>query len=116
MVRLMTAIKFKKMFYKPIKNGVKTQTMRIPKKRLDLKKYDFATCVFEDCPEQIFVTITEVGYKYWQSLNDEDAMREGFGNVEDLKKFLHSVDPDVPSWGRLYYYRFKVEGNTEKVE
>ena len=44
----MTAIKFKKMFYKPIKNGVKTQTMRIPKKRLDLKKYDFATCVFED--------------------------------------------------------------------
>ena len=111
----MAAIKFKKEFYNLIKEGKKTQTLRIPQKRLDLKKYDFATCIFEGCDEQIFVTITDVGYKYWQSLNDEDAKREGFDTLDDLKKFLHSIYPNVPSWGRLYYYRFKVEGFTVRV-
>lgn len=111
----MTMIKFKKEFYKPIKNGIKTQTLRIPQKRLDLRKFDFATCIFEDCPEQIFVTVTDVGYKYWQSLNVEDARREGFDRVDDLKKFLLQIYPNVPSWGRLYYYRFEVVGETEKM-
>ncbi|MBR1748244.1 MAG: ASCH domain-containing protein [Bacilli bacterium] len=112
----MTVIKFKKRFYQAIKDGSKTQTLRIPKKRLELKKYDFATCIFEDLDEQIYVTITDVGYKYWQSLNEKDAEMEGFGSVDDLKKFLSEIYPDVPPWGRLYYYRFQVEGITEKVE
>lgn len=112
----MTVIKFKKRFYQSIKDGIKTQTLRIPQKRLDLKKYDFATCIFEDCPEQIYVTITDVGYKYWQSLNEKDAEMEGFESVDELKKFLLSVYPNVPAWGRLYYYRFTVEGVTEKVK
>lgn len=49
----MTAIKFKKQFYPLIRDGIKTQTLRIPKKRLDVKKDDFAVCLFEDCPEKI---------------------------------------------------------------
>ncbi len=112
----MTAIKFKKIFYKQIKNGIKTQTLRIPQKRLDLKKYDFATCIFEGCDEQIYVTITDVGYKDWRSLTVEDARREGFATVDDLKQCLRMLYPSIPSWGRLYYYRFKVEGVTEKIE
>ena len=111
----MTAIKFKKQFYPLIRDGIKTQTLRIPKKRLDVKQDDFAVCLFEDCPEKIYITVTKVGYKYWQSLNDDDALREGFNNVEELKNFLLSIYPDVPSWGRLYFYRFKVEGVTEKI-
>ena len=116
MVRLMTAIKFKKEFYPLIRDGIKTQTLRIPKKRLDVKKDDFAVCVFEDSPERIYVTITEVGYKYWQSLNEEDAKREGFNSLDELENFLLKIYPDTPNWGRLYYYRFVVEGVTETVK
>lgn len=112
----MTAIKFKKRFHPLIRDGIKTQTLRIPQKRLELKKDDFAVCVFEDSPERIYVTVTEVGYKYWQSLNDDDAEREGFESVDELKNFLLEIYPDVPSWGRLYYYRFVVEGVTERVK
>lgn len=112
----MTAIKFKKEFYKLIKKGVKTQTLRIPAKRLDLKKYDFAVCVFEDCPEQIYVTITDVGYKLWKTLSEEDALREGFDSLHDLKQFLVEIYPDIHAWDRLYFYRFKVEGVTETVK
>lgn len=36
------AIKFKKEFYKSIKNGSKTQTLRRPSKRIDVKPGDFA--------------------------------------------------------------------------
>ncbi len=112
---MMTVIKFKREFYPLIKSGSKTQTLRIPAKRLELKKYDFATCVFEDCPEKIYVTITDVGYKMWKSLTDEDARREGFHDVDELKKCLLEIYPDTPSWGRLYYYRFQVDGVTERM-
>lgn len=111
----MTIVKFKKEFYQLIKEGRKTQTLRIPAKRLDLKKYDFATCVFEDSSEPIYITITDVGYKMWKSLTNDDARREGFNSVEELKDFLLKIYPDTPSWGRLYYYRFKVEGFTEPM-
>ena len=111
----MTVIKFKKEFFKPIKNGVKTQTLRRPSGRLDVVPGDFAACVFEDCPEKIFVTITDVGYKMWKTLNVEDARREGFESLHDLKMCLLQIYPNIQPWDRFYFYCFEVEGNTEKV-
>jgi len=110
----MTAIKFKKEFFKPIKNGVKTQTLR--RRRLDVVPGDFAVCVFEDCPEKIFVTITDVGYKMWKTLNVEDAKLEGFGSLHDLKMCLLQIYPNIQPWDRFYFYRFEVDGFTETME
>ena len=112
---MMVAIKFKKEFYSPILRGVKTQTLRRPSGRIDVVPGDFASCVFEDCPETIFITITDVGYKLWSKLNDGDAKHEGFENVHELKMALIKIYPNIEPWDRFYYYRFKVEGNTERV-
>lgn len=109
------AIKFKKEFYPLIRSGVKTQTLRRPSGRVDVVPGDFAVCVFEDCPEKIFITITDVGYKMWKTLNAEDARREGFGSLDALKKCLLKIYPDIQPWDRFYFYRFEVEGITEKI-
>ena len=109
----MVNINFNREFYKPIRSGVKTQTLR--RDRLDLKKYDFAVCTFNDCPENIFITVTDVGYKLWKDLSLDDAKREGYDSVAELKNVLLRFYPDVNPWDRLYYYRFTVEGVTETV-
>lgn len=110
-----TAIKFKKEFYPLIRSGSKTQTLRRPSGRIDVVPGDFAACVFEDCPETVYVTITDVGYKMWKTLNEDDAKREGFESLHELKMCLIRIYPDLNPWDRFYFYRFKVEGHTEKI-
>lgn len=112
----MVTIKFKKEFYKAIKNRSKTQTLRKPSGRIEVVPGDFAACVFEDCPEKIFVTITDVGYKMWKSLTEEDAKLEGFDSLNDLKRCLLKIYPDIQPWNRLYFYRFEVDGYTETIK
>ena len=112
----MSVIRFKKEFYKPIKEGRKTQTIRTPEDRLDVRRFDFATCVFKDCPEKIYVTVTDVGYVKLKDLSLDMARREGFDSVAELKNVLYSIYPDISRWDKLYYYRFRVEGVTETVK
>lgn len=114
-VMKITAIKFKKEFYPLIRSGFKTQTLRRPSGRIDVVPGDFAVCVFEDCSEKIFITVTDVGYKMWKTLNEDDARREGFDSLHDLKMCLLKIYPDIQPWDRFYFYRFEVEGHTEKI-
>lgn len=111
----MVAIKFKPEFFPLIKSGSKTQTLRTPPNRLDVVPGDFAVCVFPKTEDKIFITITDVGYKYFRNLNLEDALAEGFTNVEDLKKCLLEIYPTLDNSNRLYYYKFIMEGNTERI-
>ena len=112
----MTVIKFRDEFYQKIRNGEKVQTMRTPSHRLDVVPGDFAACVFPGIDEQLFVTITDVGYKYFKSLNDEDARLEGFESVHELKKVLLDIYPTLDNYNRLYYYRFRLDGYTETIK
>lgn len=112
----MTAIKFRPEFFELIKNGSKTQTLRRPSGRIDVVPGDFAACVFDGLDDVIYVTITDVGYKMWKTLTDDDAQREGFEDVDELKRCLLKIYPDVNFWDRFYYYRFEVEGCTEKIK
>ena len=112
----MTVIKFRKEFYQQIKDGVKTQTLRTPQHRLEVVPGDFAACVFPGTKEQLFVTIIDVGYKYFKTLNDEDARLEGFDSVNELKKVLLDIYPTLDNHNRLYYYRFRLDGYTETVK
>ena len=111
----MTQIKFRKEFYQQIRDGVKTQTLRTPSHRLDVVPGDFAVCLFPGVDDQLFVTITDVGYKMFRTLNEDDAKREGFDSVNELKKCLLDIYPRLDNHDRLYYYRFRLDGYTEKV-
>lgn len=111
----MVAIKFKPEFFDPIKKGFKTQTLRTPSHRVDVVPGDFAVCIFPGTDDRIFITITDVGYKDFRSLNLDDAKREGFNTVEELKKCLLGIYPKLDNSNRLYYYRFVVDGVTERV-
>lgn len=105
----MVSIKFKKEFYKSIKNGSKTQTLRKASKRIEVKPGDSAVCIFDgDCPATIHIKITDVGYKMWKSLTDDDAELEGFDSLHELKKCLLKIYPDIQPWDRFYFYRFEL--------
>lgn len=102
-------IKFNQEYYKPIVDGVKTQTMRLSAKRIDVQPGEICIAVFPD-GQELILRITEVGYKYFKSINDEDAKREGFGNADELKECLKDIYRDyyIDDHNRFYYYRFAV--------
>lgn len=112
----MVAIKFKPEYFSKIKSGSKTQTLRTPPHRIDVVPGDFAVCIFPGMKDKIFITITDVGYKYFRNLDIDDANREGFNSVNELKKALLEIYPTLDNSNRLYYYRFIVDGFTVKVE
>lgn len=112
----MAVIKFKKEFFNQIKDGSKTQTLRTPPNRLEVVPGDMAVCIFPGIDDKLFVTITKVGYKYFRTLDDEDAKLEGFSNVGELRKCLLDIYPTLDGSNRLYFYRFKLEGYTETVK
>ena len=111
----MTVIKFKPEFFKKIKDGEKTQTLRTPSHRIHVRPGDFAACIFPGLKDQLYVTITKIGYKHFVELNEDDAKREGFESVNELKKCLLEIYPTLDNASILYYYRFELDGYTEKI-
>lgn len=119
MFRNNAALKFKGKYYDLIKNGSKTQTMRIPAKKLkDIKPHDLVIAIFTDREEQLLLEITEVGYKQFKSITDEDAKNEGFNSVAELKHELEEIYTiyTLQDYDRLYYYKFIVAGEMEVVK
>jgi len=107
----MEIMKFKDHYYPAIKNGVKTQTMRMPHKRFNVNENEYVIGRFKTY-EDILLKITKVGYKMFKSINDEDAMREGFNSADELKNELLEIykDKKVLETSRFYYYQFKFKG------
>lgn len=101
-------IKFKKEYYQLISDGVKTQTLRLARKRLDIHEGDIVVAVFPGLDETLLIKITKVGYKQFKSLTLDDAKREGFDSLTDLKNELLKIYPIINKWDRLYYYWFEV--------
>ena len=48
-------IKFDKKFYPLIRDGVKTQTLRLPRKRLDVSEGDIVTAIFSGIDEKLTI-------------------------------------------------------------
>lgn len=101
-------VKFKQEYYEPIMNGVKTQTMRIPPKRLDVKFGEKFIALFPN-GEELLCRCIDTGYKAFKSINDDDAQREGFNSASELKKVLEDIYTDYPlePYSRIYFYRFE---------
>lgn len=101
-------VKFHKKYFKCIRDGSKTQTLRLARKRLDVQEGDIVTAVFPGIDDTLNIRITKIGYKQFKSINQEDAQMEGFDSIADLKNELTRIYPLVNKWDRLYYYRFEV--------
>lgn len=103
-----TEVKFLKKYYYPILEGVKTQTMRIASKRLDVQEEDLVTAVFKGCDKTLTIKIVKIGYKQMKSIDIDDALNEGYAEVSELKNDLMKIYPNINRWDRLYYYQFEV--------
>lgn len=101
-------IKFHKKYYLRMLNGDKTQTMRLARKRLDVKENDIVTAVFPGWDKTLKIKILKIGYKQAKSITDDDAKREGFLTKEGLLNDLKGFYPNMDKFDRLYYYRFEL--------
>lgn len=101
-------IKFHKKYYLKMLNGDKTQTMRLARKRLDVRENDIVKAVFPGWDKTLKIKILKIGYKQAKSINEDDARREGFDTVDELLDDLKGFYPNMDKFNRLYYYRFKV--------
>lgn len=101
-------IKFDKKYYPLISDGVKTQTLRLARKRLDVREGSTVKAVFPGMPETLEIHIHKIGYKQFKSITLEDALREGFESITDLKNELIRIYPLINKFDRLYYYQFEV--------
>lgn len=66
------------------------------------------TAIFPGISETLKIHIHKIGYKQFKSINLEDALREGFESVTDLKNELIRIYPLINKFDRLYYYQFEV--------
>ena len=82
--------------------------MRIVRKRLDVQKGDVVTAVFPGFDKTLTIKILEIGYKQMKSIDDGDAILEGYVNKNELIKNLQEIYPNLDRWDRLYYYKFEV--------
>lgn len=100
----MKILKFDKKYYMPILAGEKTQTIRKNKKRI--RAGETVKGIFPGTPMECRLKITKIGYKQFKYLNDDDAKREGFNTLDELKEELLKIYPTLDPLYRVYYYRF----------
>ena len=103
---MINLLKFNKEYYKPIINGEKTQTLRNKNKRLQVN--EIVKAIFPGTDHEIKIKITSTGYKQFKYLDEEDAQKEGYNNIEQLKKDLIKIYPHLDNFDRLYYYQFEI--------
>ena len=102
----MKTLKFDKKYYLPILNGDKTQTLRKNNKRL--KEGEVVKAIFPGTRMECKIRITKTGYKQFKYIDKEDAKREGYHEISELKNSLLKYYPLMGRFDRLYYYRFKI--------
>lgn len=88
-------VKFLRKYYYPILDGVKTQTMRIASKRLDVQEGDVVTAIFKGCDKTLTIRIVKIGYKQMKSIDINDALNEGYAEVSELKNDLLKIYPTL---------------------
>lgn len=110
---MINLIKFNKEYYQPIIDGKKTQTLRTSNKRLRVD--EIVKAIFPGTDNELKIKITNVGYKQFKYLDEEDAHCEGYNSLKELQDDLRNIYPRLDAFDRLYYYRFKVVDNNDDV-
>ena len=99
-------LKFNKKYYTDIISGIKTQTIRKHNKKF--KDGQIVKAIFPGTEKECFLQIITTGYKQFKYVDDEDAKREGYKSVKELKSELLDIYPTLDNLTRIYYIRFKV--------
>ena len=101
-------LRFKDEYYDLIVNRSKTQTMRMSSNRINVFPGEAVVAVFPS-HNDLLLRIVRCGYKYFKSINDEDAKREGFNDAEELKNVLLEIykEYNILDSNRFYYYQFE---------
>lgn len=103
---MINLLKFNKEYYPAIINGEKTQTLRKNNKKL--LEDEIVKAIFPGTDNELLIKITDTGYKQFKYLDEEDAIREGYNSLNELKQDLLRIYPLLDSFSRVYFYRFKV--------
>lgn len=99
-------LKFNKKYYNDIKSGIKTQTIRKHNKKF--KKDEIVKAIFPGTDKECYIKIIDSGYKQFKYIDDEDAKREGYTTVNELKSELLNIYPLLDPMTRIYWIQFKV--------
>lgn len=99
-------LKFHKKYYNDILTGKKTQTIRKHNKKF--KNEQIIKAIFPGIEDECYLQITGSGYKQFKYINEEDAKREGYQSVKELKSELLDIYPTLDNLTRIYYIQFKV--------
>jgi hypothetical protein len=79
-------------YFELIERGIKTSTIRYRKRDYNLGKCQF----YSDTSDKItIVEITEIEYKTFGELTEDDALHDGFKTLVELKSTLKRFYPDV---------------------
>ena len=114
MMLMIPIIKFKKEYYNNIITGKKTQTLRMTSKRLDVQEDQTVKAIFPGTTKEALIHITKIGYKQFKSIDQEDAEREGYTTLRELREDLKKIYPLLEPFDRLYYYRFEFISEVEQ--
>ena len=106
-------IKFKKEYYDKIVTGKKTQTLRMARKKLDVHEDETCKAIFPGTTKEALIHINKIGYKQFKSVDQEDAEREGYNTLRELREDLKKIYPLLEAFDRLYYYRFEFISEVE---
>lgn len=106
-------IKFKKEYYNKIITGKKTQTLRMARKKLDVHEDETCKAIFPGTTKEALIHINKIGYKQFKSVDQEDAEREGYNTLRELREDLKKIYPLLEAFDRLYYYRFEFISEVE---
>lgn len=97
-------LKFDKEFYYPIKQGIKTSTIRKNKKSMNIG--DYVVAYFPDLKKGMLLRITEHYAKRLNDLSDKEAETEGYYHEDTLKHTICFIYPDLNDEDYVYYYKF----------
>lgn len=106
-------VKFKKEYYDKIVTGKKTQTLRMARKKLDVHEGETIKAIFPGTTKEALLHITKIGYKQFKSVDQEDAEREGYETLKELREDLKKIYPLLEQFDRLYYYQFELISEVE---
>jgi len=101
------SLRLKPDLFEAVRCNKKTSTIRAGRKNIEE-----GLLVLESPLTSLLVRITRVTYKRFKSLSDEDAKKDGFSNVDQLRKELLSIYPTLGNSSFLTLIEFEqVNGN-----
>ena len=71
------------------------------------QKSQTVKAIFPGTTKEVLLHINKIGYKQFKSVDQEDAEREGYETLRELREDLKKIYPLLEQFDRLYYYRYK---------